>query len=99
MTVTGAGGVVLTALRPLKRFGKDFQKLDSALQDKVKGKLDDLLKDPRPPGLCFEKLKGHSNPDVYTVHVTGNYKISFEINGGIATLRRVSTHNEIDRQP
>jgi hypothetical protein len=30
---------------------------------------------------------------------TGNYKISFEISGNIATLRRVALHDEIDRRP
>ncbi len=52
-----------------------------------------------PPGLAFEKLHGYSNPDIYTIHVTGNYKISFEISKAIAFLRRVGTHDEIDRLP
>lgn len=41
---------------------------------------------PRPPGLAFEKLAGHSRPDIYTIYVTGNYKISFEIEGSTAFL-------------
>lgn len=52
-----------------------------------------------PRGLRFEKLKGYSDPDVYSIHVSGNYKLSMEISGSRAILRRVATHDEIDRQP
>lgn len=62
-------------------------------------KLRDLLKNPRPHGLAFEKLKGYKRPDIYTIHVTGNYKISFEIKGDLVILRRVSDHDTIDRKP
>jgi hypothetical protein len=58
-----------------------------------------LVKSPIPPGLGFEKLKGYSNPDIYTIHITGNYKASIEIGGGAAFLRRVASHDEIDRAP
>jgi plasmid maintenance system killer protein len=53
----------------------------------------------RPPGLRFEKLSGYSNPDIYTIHVNGNYKVSLEVTGGNALLRRVAPHDEIDRAP
>lgn len=70
------------------------------LQARVDEKIQDLLKNPRPPGLGFEKLKGYANPSVYTVHITGHYKLSFEIiEGNVAFLRRVATHDEIDRAP
>ena len=62
-------------------------------------KLNDLIKDPRPPGLRFEKLKRYRNPEIYTIHITGNYKISFEVDGNIAILRTIGNHNAIDRQP
>jgi hypothetical protein len=70
------------------------------MQSRVDEKLEDLLKNPRPSGLAFEKLKGYANPSIYTVHITGNYKLSFEIiEGSLAFLRRVATHDEIDRAP
>jgi plasmid maintenance system killer protein len=58
-----------------------------------------LVRNPIPAGLRFEKLKGCSHPDIYTIHVTGNYKISFEIADGTAYLRRVASHDEIDARP
>lgn len=62
-------------------------------------KLKSLHTVPIPPGLEFEKLKGYDNPSLYTIHVGGNCKVSMEIDGSIARLRRVGTHKEIDRTP
>lgn len=99
MTVTGAGGVKIESWRKSKRFHRDYDKLTIAQRDQVDQKLQDLTKSPLPPGLAFEKLKGYSSPDIYTIHVTGNYKISMEIEGSNAFLRRVADHNEVDRAP
>jgi mRNA-degrading endonuclease RelE of RelBE toxin-antitoxin system len=99
MTVVGAGGLRISAWRKSRRFHKEYDKLAVDLRDLVDQKLQDLTRNPLPPGLRFEKLKGHSDPDIYTLHVTGNYKISMEINGSEAFLRRVADHNDIDRAP
>ena len=100
MTTIGAGGVAITAFAPSKRYAREYRKLTAEMQTRVDEKIQDLLKNPRPLGLGFEKLKGYANPSVYTVHITGNYKLSFEIiEGSIAFLRRVATHDEIDRVP
>lgn len=99
MTVTGTGGVVIASWRKLKRFHRDYDKLTIELRDRVDEKLQDLTKEMRPSGLAFEKLKGYTNPDIYSVHVTGNYKLTMEIAGNQAFLRRVADHDEIDRSP
>lgn len=99
MTEVGAGGVVIKSWQKSRRFHKDYDRLTIDLRDIVDQKLQDLTKNPRPPGLGFEKLKGYSNPDIYTVHVTGNYKVSMDIESSKARLRRVGTHDEIDRAP
>ncbi len=99
MTRIGAGGVVITGVQRTTRFVRDYGKLTADLQARVDAKLRDLLANPRPPGLRFEKLKGYHRPDLYTVHVTGNYKISFAIDGDTTILRRVAPHDEIDRAP
>ncbi|MCL2829393.1 MAG: hypothetical protein FWD77_01495 [Betaproteobacteria bacterium] len=99
MTIVGAGGAQLKALFRLSRFKKDYKRLSPDLQDRADLALGKLLQDPRPPGLGFEKLKGYQNPDIYTIHVTGNFKISFEIDGDTAYLRRIAKHDEIDDNP
>ena len=99
MTVTGSGGVVITSWKKSKRFHRDYDKLTNDLRDQVDSKLQDLVKIPRPAGLDFEKLKGYSDPDIYTIHINGNYKASMEVVGSQAFLRRVANHNDIDRAP
>lgn len=111
MSQVGGGGIRFARFAASKRFEKEYRKLGSTLQAVVDRKLLDLLKNPFPPGLDFEKLKGYSSPDIYTVHVTGNYKISVEsknveivvegktVTAQLAYLRRIGTHNEIDRAP
>jgi hypothetical protein len=99
MTIIGAGGVKITAWRGSTRFHKEYVRLEIVMRDRVDTRLRMLLQSPLAPGLGFEKLKGYSNPDIYTIHATGNYKISFEIENGIAYLRRVAPHDEIDRAP
>ena len=100
MTTVGAGGVTTTAVAPSKRYAREYRKLNTELQARTDEKIQSLLENPRPPGLRFEKLKGYANPSVYTVHIMGNYKLSFEIiEGSVAFLRRVATHDEIDRAP
>lgn len=99
MTIIGAGGAALTSLSPTRSFERDFRKLSPDLQELVEAKLKALRQYPRPAGLGFEKLKGYRKPNIYTIHVTGNYKISLELRGSSGVLRRVGTHNEIDRAP
>jgi len=99
--MTGYGGVSITTTNPTERFEKDYRKLDPDLQNEVDECLKDLLKNPMPNSLKFEKLSGHKNPNIYTVHVTGNnsHKISMEVDGDVATLRRVRKHKPMDRAP
>lgn len=106
MTVVGSGGIQISRWRKLKRFHRDYDDLSIELKDKTDAALQDLARSPIPSGLRFEKLKGYSKPDIYTIHVTGNYKVSMDFEAGksgddgkVAVLRRVGTHNEIDRAP
>jgi len=94
-----AGGLTIETIDHKNCFVRDYKKLSNSYKDLADNKLKDLLKNPMPRGLRFEKLQGHSHPDIYTIHLDGNYKISFEVNGSHATLRRVGTHNKIDRTP
>ena len=99
MTITGAGGVAIKTLTPSKGFERQYKRLPKEIQARLADVFTDMLKDLRPPGLRFEKLKGYKKPDIYTVHITGNYKMSFEIDGDNAKLRCIGNHNDIDRQP
>ncbi|VVD74118.1 hypothetical protein PAQ31011_00773 [Pandoraea aquatica] len=71
------------------------------MKKEVKDALRDLLVDPIPASRRFHSLKGYRNPKLFTIDVTMNksHKISIEIEGTCATLRRIATHKEIDRAP
>ena len=99
MTITGAGGVVIKTISFSSRYKKQYKKLPPNIKTGIKDALEDFLKTPMPAGLKFEKLKGYKKPNIYTVHITGNFKMSFEMVGSEVKLRCVGNHNEIDRMP
>jgi mRNA-degrading endonuclease RelE of RelBE toxin-antitoxin system len=99
MTVVGVGGLIIRTLQLSSRFERDFKKLPPEIKALCQETLPKLLAHPQPSGLRFEKLQGYSRPSLYSLHITGNYKVSLEIKGGCAVLRRVACHNEIDRRP
>lgn len=82
-------------------FKRSFSKLPNDIKELTLTALEKLLLDPQPKRLRLEKLKGNNKPPIYTIHVTPNHshKLSFEINGDMAILRRVDTHKVIDRTP
>lgn len=61
----------------------------------------DLLKAPIPATRRLHALRGYRNPKIYTIDVLSNhsYKISLEIDGDVANLRRIDTHKMIDSTP
>ncbi|MDR0233956.1 MAG: hypothetical protein LBI31_04040 [Zoogloeaceae bacterium] len=100
MTVVGAGGVSFAGVIRQARFRKEYTRLDPAIQKRVDDTLVKLLQNPIPPGIKFGKLKGYSKPVIYTVHATGNFKISLEmLDGNIASLRRVAPHDDMGECP
>lgn len=92
----------MTRPNPVRRverkdsFKSDFKKLPPEIQQHVIRAIQGLVRDPIPARLRFEKQGGY-----YTIHVTSNHshKLSFELDGDLARLRRVGTHKEIDRAP
>lgn len=101
MTQVGRGGLQITGISFKDKFKQDLKKLPLNLQDKVKDIIKQLWMHPHPKSLRFEKLKGIKNPSVFTVHLTSNHshKISLELDGSKAILRRIGTHKLIDRDP
>ena len=82
-------------------FQRSFKKLSPEIKELVYTAIKELYGDPIPRRLDFKKLKTHRNPSVWTVTISGNhaYKMSMEIRDGVAILRRVGTHKQIDDNP
>lgn len=82
-------------------FKKQYKKLEPSLRAAAQQAFKDMYKDPLPASLRFHSLNGYKNPRLFTVDVCSNksHKISFEIDGETAILRKIATHKEIDRSP
>lgn len=93
------GGVVIRTVNTKSKYTRRVKKLPPHIFEALKEKLKQLLDEEQVNGLRFEKLQGYRNPDIYTFHIDGNYKVSLEIDGDVATLRNVGVHNQIDRAP
>jgi hypothetical protein len=93
--------LAIRRLRTTERFQRDYKALSVDLKEAVDAAIRDLMADPIPGVRRFHSLKGYRNPRLYTIDVTSNkaYKISLEIEGEMATLRRIATHKQIDRSP
>ncbi len=83
------------------RFDQDLKRLPLDIQNAAKEAIRDLMRDPIPATRRLHPLTGFKNPKVYTIDVFSNhlYKISFEIDGPKAILRRIHTHKTIDSAP
>lgn len=80
-------------------FIRSFSALPDEIAELAVEAITDLLKSPMPARLRLHKLGGYKNPKVFTIDITTNHshKISLEIHGSVAVLRRAGTHKEIDR--
>lgn len=96
-----AQGLTIERIELSERFHRDLKGLPPDLLKAVKEAINDLFKNPIPATRRFHSLHGYKDPKVYTIDVLSNksYKISFRIDGTVATLRRVATHKTIDRTP
>ncbi len=94
------GGPVIENFQYTNRFEHDLKKLSPEIREDVKKALQDLKINPRSSRLRLNKLADY-HPPIYAIHVTSNHshKITMNINGTTAVLRRVGTHKEIDRNP
>lgn len=95
------GGLQIDEVETLQTFDNDYKKLPPEIKQHWEERLPLLLEHPIPKKLRFEKLIGYKNPSLYTVHVTPNHshKVSMEIQGRKAILRRIATHKKIDKTP
>ena len=82
-------------------FTRSFSALPNDIAELAIEAITDLLKSPPPARLRLHKLGGYKNPKIFTIDITSNHshKISLEIDGNIAILRKAGTHKEIDRAP
>lgn len=87
-------------VRLTSRFERDYKSLSVDVQKQVLACIKDLALDPIPSARRAHSITpAGRRPQVFSIDVSSNkaYKLSFEIDGDCAVLRRVGTHREIDR--
>lgn len=91
----------ITAIARKAKFERDLKALAPDIQEAAKEAIRDLFLDPIPASRRLHPLTGFKNPKIYTIDVMSNhsYKISLEIHGQSAVLRRIATHKIIDATP
>lgn len=94
-------GLRIDKVVTLQTFDNDYKKLSPEVKQYWEERLPLLYEHPIPKKMRFEKLHGYKNLSLYTVHVTPNHshKVSMEIQGSKAILRRIGTHKKIDKTP
>ncbi|MDP2827068.1 MAG: hypothetical protein Q8O37_00525 [Sulfuricellaceae bacterium] len=93
----------MTRPHPIRfaRYDEQFKallsKLPAEIREAARQAIKDLTLDPYPKKYRLEK----QTSEIYTIHVTRNHshKLSFELAGDTAILRKIGTHKEIDRSP
>lgn len=79
-----------------KQFRREYRRLPLAVQKKVDRQLRRLAENVQHPSLKARKMEGVAH--VWEARVDLQYRLTFQIEGDIAQLRRVGTH-AIYQQP
>ena len=78
-----------------ERFKKEFTRLPASLKKRAEKQLALLLQNPAHPSLRVEKMRGY--PDIWEGRIAEAYRFTFQITGTAYTLRRIGTHDILNR--
>ena len=78
-----------------KEFASLYKKLPADIRKRANKQLRLLLENPRHPSLRLHKMGGYTNR--WEISVTMHYRITFEIERDEYVLRRIGTHDILDR--
>jgi mRNA-degrading endonuclease RelE of RelBE toxin-antitoxin system len=74
-----------------KPFIRNYRDLLQRIQKLADKQLELLLADPRHPSLEIKKMQDPR--EIWEGRLTKSYRFTFQINGDIYVLRRISTHD------
>lgn len=80
----------------LDDFRREFARLPKRIQEKARKSLEQLEENPFHPSLHTKRMRGVK--DVWESRVTLSYRVTFSWKGGDIWLRRVGTHDILDRE-
>ena len=76
-------------------FEKSFQKLPKEIREATYQKLETFLENPGQPSLRIKRIKGTRS--IWEMSITMNYRITFENRETEILLRRIGTHDILNR--
>ena len=80
----------------LPTFDKCFGKLHPDVKRITLNKLDIFIKNPNHPSLRIKRIKGSDN--IWEMSITKNYRITFVPVGDTRILRKVGTHDILNKE-
>jgi len=86
---------VAKKLRILNTFRKDYKKLPAQIKDKVDKQLIFLTENPNHPSLHLHVIRGAKR--IWEGYIDSQYRFTFEIEGEFYILRKVGTHDIINK--
>lgn len=78
-----------------KNFRKKLQKLDVKTQNLFFKKLEYFKKDFRHPSLRVKKMRGYSNPEIWELSLTMDFRATFEIREASLFFRKIGNHETL----
>ena len=78
-----------------KHFDKLFRKLPTDIRNLTYQKLELFLKNPNHPSLRIKKIKGTDK--LWEMSITMNYRLTFENSENELFLRKIGTHNILNK--
>ncbi len=85
----------MIALLRTERFKRDFKRLPREIQTRTAKVLELFLSNPRHPSLRVKRMEG--TPSIWELRVSQNYRLTFQFGQEGVLLRRIGTHNVLNR--
>lgn len=82
-------------IQATQTFIRLYRKLPGPIKKKTRQVLRLLQEDPRHTSLGHKKMAGQES--IYEVRVSRNYRITYQLDGDIAILRKIGTHDLLRR--
>ena len=82
-------------IQTTRHFDKGFSKLPETIKERAKEKLSLFVENPQHPSLRVKKMQGH--PYIWEGSITKSYRFTFQINGDVHILRRIGTHDILNK--
>ena len=78
-----------------KPFEKSFKKLPVKIREAVYNKLERYIANPKHPSLRVKKIKGTAS--IWEMSITMNYRLTFEESERFIFLRKIGTHDLLNK--